>query len=360
MRHGADIDEIQAVATATAGPTDLRLLTCEQIFEEAVASATAGIWRFTDDSWSVILKVLRHQAGGSPRWQSGEDEDHWYYWRREALAYSSGLLAHLARPLRAPRCYGVFDRPDGSIGLWLEDLRFAAPAAAWPLNRYRLAAFALGTAQGRVAASGDLPTERWLARHWLRRYVERRQEFLSHLDDRDTRRLPLVSRHVRPELGVETRAIWDDRVRLLAIVEAAPQTLCHLDLHPGNLFAADGETVLIDWGFMGLGALGEDAGNLIFDAVFDFFVPAERIAVLAEAVSGGYLGGLEASGWRGDTGTVLQALHATAAVKYFWIFPAMLEAAAGGKSTLNGAPIEECFAQWAPVVPELVAFARRV
>ncbi|HMC79867.1 MAG TPA: hypothetical protein VKO35_04885, partial [Acidimicrobiia bacterium] len=112
MRHGADIDEIQAVATATAGPTDLRLLTCEQIFEEAVASATAGIWRFTDDSWSVILKVLRHQAGGSPRWQSGEDEDHWYYWRREALAYSSGLLAHLARPLRAPRCYGVFDRPD--------------------------------------------------------------------------------------------------------------------------------------------------------------------------------------------------------------------------------------------------------
>src|SRR5438552_1048606 len=118
-------------------------LACEQIFEEAVASATAGIWRFTDDSWSVILKVLRHQAGGSPRWQSGEDEDHWYYWRREALAYSSGLLAHLARPLRAPRCYGVFDRPDGSISLWLEDLRFAAPAAAWPLNRYRLAAFAL-------------------------------------------------------------------------------------------------------------------------------------------------------------------------------------------------------------------------
>jgi hypothetical protein len=39
---------------------------------------------------------------------------------------------------------------------------------------------------------------------------------------------------------------------------------------------------------------------------------------------------------------------------------AMLEAAAGGKTTLNGAPIEECIAQWAPVVPELIAFARRV
>jgi hypothetical protein len=108
------------------------------------------------------------------------------------------------------------------------------------------------------------------------------------------------------------------------------------------------------------GALGEDAGNLIFDALFDFFVPAEQIAALAEAVSGGYVEGLEASSWRGDTGAVLRALHAAAAVKYFWILPAMLEAAAGGKATLNRAPIEECFAQWAPAVPELVGFARRV
>jgi Phosphotransferase enzyme family len=359
VRHGADIDEIRAVAAASAGPADPHRMACEQIFDDATASATVGIWRFADDGWSAILKVLRHRAGRSPRWQSGEEEDHWFYWRREALAYSSGLLARLTAPLRAPRCYGVFDRSDGSVGLWLEDLRHAAPAGAWPLDRYRSAAFALGTAQGRLTASGDLPTDRWLARHWLRRYVERRQDFVSHLDDRDAPRLPLVAHHLRPELGEEARSIWDDRERLLAIVEAAPQTLCHLDLHPGNLFADDGETVLIDWAFVGLGALGEDAGNLIFDALFDFFVPAERIAVLAEAVSGGYLGGLEASGWQGDTGAVLRALHAAAAVKYFWILPAMLEAAAGGKATLNGAPIEECFTQWAPVVSELVAFARR-
>ena len=360
MGHGADADEIRAVAAASAGPADAHRLACDQIFDDPTASATVGIWRFADDGWSVILKVLRHQTGRSPRWQSGEDEDHWYYWRREALAYSSGLLAGLTTPLRAPRCYGVFDRPDGSVGLWLEDLRRGAPAAAWPLDGYRSAAFALGTAQGRVTASGDLPTDRWLARHWLRRYVERRREFVSHLDDRVAWRLPLVADHLRPELGEEVRKIWEDRERLLAIVEAASQTLCHLDLHPGNLFAANGETVLIDWAFVGLGALGEDAGNLIFDALFDFFVPVERIQALAEAVVGGYLDGLEASGWEGDTSAVVRALHAAAAVKYFWILPAMLEAAAGGKATLNGAPIEECFAQWAPVVPELIAFARRV
>ncbi|MGH9021507.1 MAG: phosphotransferase, partial [Acidimicrobiia bacterium] len=272
---------------------------------------------------------------------------------------SSGLLAGLTPPLRAPRCYGVFDRPDDSIGLWLEDLRRGAPAAAWSLDGYRSAAFALGMAQGLVTVPGDLPTDRWLARHWLRRYVERRREFASQFEDRDVWRLPLVADHLRVELGEQARAIWHDRERLLAVVEAAPQTLCHLDLHPGNLFAVDGDTVLIDWGFVGLGALGEDAGNLIFDAVLDFFVPVERIQALAEAVAGGYLEGLGASGWQGDTSAVVRALHATAAVKYFWILPAMLEAAGGGKATLNGAPIEECFAQWAPVVPELIAFARR-
>jgi hypothetical protein len=357
--HGADIDEIRAVVAASGGPSDPSALACEHISAQAVASATAGIWRFASDGWSFVLKVLRHGAGGSPNWRSGEDESHWYYWRREALAYSSGLLARLAAPLRAPRCYGVFDRPDGSTGVWLEDLRRAASAGSWTLDAYRSAAFALGRAQGEVTASGDLPADRWLARNWLRRYVERRQEFLGYLDDMSAWRLPLVGRYLRPELAEEIRVIWDERERLLAVAEGAPQTLCHLDLHPGNLFAVNGETVLIDWAFVGLGALGEDAGNLIFDAVFDFFVPPERFAALAKAVSGGYLEGLEASEWRGDAKAVLRTVRAAAAVKYVWILPAMLEAAASGRDTLNHRPIEEGFAWWAPVIPELVRFAHQ-
>ena len=37
------------------------------------------------------------------------------------------------------------------------------------------------------------------------------------------------------------------RERLLAVMELGPRTFCHLDLHPGNLFATDGQIVLIDW-----------------------------------------------------------------------------------------------------------------
>jgi hypothetical protein len=359
---GVDVDELRAVLAAAAGPGDLDpdSLACEQLVADAVASATAGIWRFSHDGWSVVLKVLHHHAGNSPNWQSGQDEGHWYYWRREALAYSSGLLDHLPGSLRAPQCFGVFNRPDSSIGLWLEDLRPAIPTSSWSSDDYRSAAFALGHAQGAITASAHLAVEPWLARHWLRRFVERRRDYLVHLDNPQAWRIPLVSRYLPQALGQQMKGVFDERERLLAVVESAPQTLCHLDLHPGNLFAIDDQTVLIDWAFVGLGALGEDAGNLIFDSVLDFFVSPDCFVGLADAVSVGYLEGLEASGWHGDTNAVLRTMGAAAAVKFFWILPAMLDAATSGRDTLNGRPIEEGFAAWAPIVSRVAEFSRRV
>ncbi len=359
--HGATDEEIVAVVAASGGPADRApdSLLCEQIVAHAVASATVGIWRFSEGTWSAVLKVLRHQVGNSPLWQSGEDEGHWYYWKREALAYSSGLLAALPGPLRIPRCYGVFDRPDGTIGLWLEDLPGAASAASSSLDEYRAAAFALGRAQGGVAASG-LPAQPWLARNWLRRYVERRESSIAGLDDERAWRAPLVAKHVRPELGKEIRNIWIDRERLLAVVESGPQTLCHLDLHPANLFAVGGQTVLVDWAFVGIGGMGEDAANLMLDAVLDFFVRPDEMSALVDTITSGYVEGLTASEWNGDGQAVLRTIYASAAVKFFWLLPAMLEAAASGRATLNHRPIDEGFACWAPVILELVAFNHKV
>jgi hypothetical protein len=53
-------------------------------------------------------------------------------------------------------------------------------------------------------------------------------------------------------------------------------------------------------------------------------------------------------------------MRAAAAVKYFWILPAMLNAAASGHQTLNGRPIEATFSCWAPMVGELISLAREV
>jgi len=56
--------------------------------------------------------------------------------------------------------------------------------------------------------------------------------FLDNGDDP----LPLVARYVPADHASGIREIWADRERLLGIVESAPPTLCHLDMHPANVF----------------------------------------------------------------------------------------------------------------------------
>jgi hypothetical protein len=350
--------EIEAAVAASGFTLDVPVdkLVCEQIYRNPIASATAGIWRVTHGDWSAVLKVLRLGGTASPAWQAGTDETHWYYWKREALAYASGLLARLVPPLRAPRCFGVFEREDGSVGVWLEDLGPAAGTAAWSIGDYRIAAAALGVAQGTIAVSRQFPDAPWLARKWLRRYVERRAPLMAQLDASETWTLPLVAHYLQPAWAEEIRSIWDRHEELLDIVEAAPQTLCHLDLHPANLFALEDDIVLTDWAFVGIGAVGEDPANLIFDAVFDFFVTPDDIIELGNAITTGYLDGLSQAGWAGDPEQVRQTMQA-AAIKYCWIVPAMLDAAASHCDTLNRRPIEEGFARWAAVIPELIRFA---
>jgi thiamine kinase-like enzyme len=82
-----------------------------------------------------------------------------------------------------------------------------------------------------------------------------------------------------------------DQESFLRALDRTPNTVCHFDLHPANLFGEDDETVLIDWSFVGIGALGEDAGNLVPDAVLDFHVAPEHIDELYDIVRSGYLDG---------------------------------------------------------------------
>ncbi|HEX3454883.1 MAG TPA: phosphotransferase [Gaiellaceae bacterium] len=91
--------------------------------------------------------------------------------------------------------------------------------------------------------------------------------------------------------------IWARRETILARVDAAQQTFCHFDLYPGNIFGRR-ETVVIDWAYCGLGALGIDAGNLVPDAIFDGFVALADAWAVREAVWDGYLGGLDDAGLR--------------------------------------------------------------
>lgn len=174
--------------------------------------------------------------------------------------------------LRAPICYLAAERPDARVSLWLEDASDGTPAARWPLERYGVAARHLGRAQGEFLGQRLLPDEPWLSHDWLRAYLPLRDGDLELLDDTVEWSKPRVADFLAIELAEPLRRMRADRDVFLAAMDRLPRTICHLDLHPANLFSVGDQTVLVDWAFVGVGALGEDAGNLVPDAVLDFLV----------------------------------------------------------------------------------------
>jgi hypothetical protein len=349
---GVPADELRQILDRSGGSSiDEAAVSCESVYANPVAGATAGIWRMRSaNGWSAIVKVLRDSDAGSPNWQSGATEDHWFYWKREATAYQSGALDGLSGRLRAARCFGVFDRPDGSAAVWLEDLGSARPAADWSMDRYREAAFALGVAQARYTRPLD---DAWMAHRFLRRYVDRRQDLDHLIGDDAAWKGPLVSRYLLP-LRDQIAELRRTTNELVAVVESGPTTLCHLDLHPGNLFAVGDETVLIDWAFVGPGSIGEDVGSLIFDAVLDFFVSPDALIDLERGLSDGYLDGLRAAQWHGSVDSVLGTIAAAGAAKFSWIPLAMVDAEVNGRQLVNRRAIAETFEWCAPLIPRLI------
>jgi Phosphotransferase enzyme family len=256
--------------------------------EHGPPAQTGGLWRVHSGAASAVLKLVQLNPAGHPRWPAAAEQEHPYYWRREPLAYESGLLERLGE-LRAPRLLASVTRSDDAVALWLEDE--SRPPAFTPVLLGTVAE-RLGAAQGRLAL--ELPAAPWLSRRWLRAYLVLR--------------------------GPLSR----EQERTLARVEAAPQTLCHLDFYPGNLLGPDG-SVVIDWAYCGIGALGEDPGNLVPDAMFDGFVPVSQARELEEAVWEGYLAGLTRSPWRGDEQEVRWVFRAATVLKYTWM-PAAIDA----------------------------------
>jgi hypothetical protein len=306
---------------------------------------TAGIWRVSADGFAALLKVIAPPGRAAPsHWAASDDPSHWNYWRREALVYEHDLAAAY-RPagIDAPALLAAFERPDGEVALWLENLA-GTPGTSWPLARYAAAARSLGLAQGRLVVERAIPNDPWLSRGFLRSYSGSRAVDWSLLDDDAAWRQPLVRAHFPPRLRDQMRRLHQEREHFLSVIESLPRTLCHLDVWPHNLFARDdAETVLVDWAFVGDGALGEDIGNLIPDSVFDLFLPAARLPELDELAYGSYVAGVRAAGWSGDERLVRLAVCASA-VKYDWLMPLMLQQASdeehadyGGAGTVSAA-----------------------
>lgn len=246
-------------------------------------SSTVGVWRVRGTGRTAVLKLIRLGAAPLPRWPSESEPSAPYYWRREALVYGSGLLDGLDG-LRAPQLLGLFEREDGSVAIWLEDVP-AAPS--WTPERLEAFARRLGRAQAAFVLR--LPDEEWLRRGFLRRYLK-----LHEIG------------------GAECEAV-------LARLDTLPHTVGHNDLHPANVHG-DGAVVL-DWAFSGLAPLGLDPGVLVGDGIADDVIPAEQADAAGTAVWDGYAAGLSDGGFDGDVDAIRWAFLRGTALRLSWLDP---------------------------------------
>jgi Phosphotransferase enzyme family len=275
-----------------------------------VAAATAGVWLVRRSGDEAVLKLVHESSAGHVHWPATADAEHPYYWRREVYVYASGLPRRLPG-VRSPGCRGIFERADGSVAIWLEVLK--KPVRS--IEAHARATRRLGRMQGALAAAP--PRERWLSRRWLRAYLDLR-------------------------LGMTgPRSV--EREAALRALEAGPQTFCHLDFYSANLFADADEAILVDWAYCGIGALGEDPGNLVVDAILDGFVDPQHAADFERAVWDGYRAGLADAGWAGDEHAVRLAFAATPWLKYQWLRPAL------ASRTLDA----ETKARWRSALPHI-------
>jgi phosphotransferase family enzyme len=280
-------------------------------------SVTGGVFRVHGDDFSIVIKVIRHGVDDNPGalWVAGAEPTHRNYWKREWLAYSSGMLDTLPGELRAPRTLLATEPAEDECWIWMEDVE-GRPGAEWEIDDYDSAAFDLATTQAAYAIGRSiLPPDPWLSHHWLRGWVETLEGQIDAIDDdalwSEDWQAPMAA--LRPRV----RELWSAREELLAIVESAPQTVVHCDLWPANLIAADdGTTVALDWSQVGIGSIAQDLDQLTLDPVWMLVLPDASLDDLEAHVLPGYLSGLRSSGLDVDEASLRRWYAAAASVHY--------------------------------------------
>jgi hypothetical protein len=324
------------------------------------SKVTRGVWRVRAGDVTAVVKVLARPAADDA---AAVDPASIRYWLREAQVYSGGVPEpYRDAGVRCPALLARTDRPDGDVAIWMEDVT-GETAGSWAPEAFERAMRRLGRAQGAYLAGTPLPDRAWLCRDFLRRYLaSRRPEYDQILASDAAWRHPAVARHFDRDLRDGLRRLRADRERLLGWVDAAPRTFAHLDVWPDNLVARRDELVLLDWGFAGIGAAGEDPGNAVPDSMFDLRQPVSRLPDLDRTITAGYLAGLRDAGWDGDERLIRLGMRASTACKYDWIAGATLWRAAQETATqpiYGGVQVEAevLFATRAAIMRHLLGWA---
>jgi hypothetical protein len=332
---------------------------------------TGGVYRFTGTAraeggaplpWSVVLKII--SQGDGPAAALLADPHHGLYWKREALAYHSGLLDDLPGGLAAARCYAIWEQPDESCWLWLEDVpdRYGP---VWPLAQFARAARVLGRFNGAYLAGRPHPSHAWLRHNGTIVMAPGALEGMVRPDvlaDPANWAHPLVRAAFPATVAERLLRLWAARDTFRAAIAGLPETLGHLDAWRGNLFAPDPDRlVAIDWAGMGWAAVGTDASDLFASSLMHARAASNDPATLDAAVFDSYLAGLADAGWQGDPRRLRTAYAGYAALKYavplWWLSDVGDPARHARWEALSGLPMAAFVAQQALLITYLCAIA---
>jgi hypothetical protein len=314
--------------------------------------ATVGLFRLAgiartsgggEVPWTVVLKVVADvDLTGDPLVDRYTHEPEGInYWKREALAFNSGLLIDWPGPLVPVHCYGVEEVSKSQAWIWLEAREGAGPHALWTIEQLASAAYDFGAlaAQWRSKLP-DVRQYPWLAQRWLRGWVALVRTYaVDHFLEHDGCGNGSA---VEPFLDGGTRRriaeLISDSDDLLTGFDSLPVTLAHHDPQWGNLFAAapdesPARTVAIDWGFFGLAPIGSDLGLHIGQNIMSWGIDQRRAAEHDQASTAAYISGLQDYGWNGDVDSVTFARATAAALnagtwlamEVSWLCPDMAE-----------------------------------
>ena len=343
----------------------------QRIHYPTVGPNSRQLWRVSGTirdvapgAWSLVIKIF-----AAPVNQTNATVTSPFYWKREPLAYQSGLLTDLPGGVAAPACFGVTQQPDSDLWLWLEDVQ-PPHDEPWRLPRFGLAAYQFGSFGGAYLRDPSLLALPWLTHGLIRAWVDDSAWLIDRVQEPGAWGHPLLQQHFPATVLDAVLTLWSEREALFARLDQFPQTLCHQDVARRNLFSratATGgeETVAIDWEVVGVGAAGEDMGNVLGVSLLNFDVDVQHADELAETLLTQYLAGLGAAGWDGDWRDIADAFNTAAALRCVFstaCWPVAILGDPSGRYVAEteqrwGRSIDDILAAWAAVTRFLLARA---
>ena len=242
-------------------------------------------------SFRMISKSLGDGGTGS------NDPGEWNYWKREALAYSSGVLDVLPPGVSAPKCYGVSHDDPQRATIFLEEI--TEDHVDWGLDQYGAAAQCLGRFNGAYLAGRPIPDYPWMMPGRVANWLDLAHDALSRLPEGMDE--PVMGAWLGGDRLERTMALWRRRESLQAALAALRRCFCHHDAFRRNLMLRDGSAggpnlVGIDWSMLGPGAVGEELAPLIGVTLQFGDLPLEAARDLETVVLSRYHTGLIEAG----------------------------------------------------------------